>query len=166
MRVVVSFELQGAPDEIGPVLSQLTGILTGAQSEGNEEPDSDWWTPERAAAFVSGLTEPALAALRIIAEGAPRVAFAEVQRRMGMPGLKLAGRLSSIGFAVARMGGPVPFVRDYYQRVYHIDPQVAKILGEAIVGEMARRQPTGERIRARPARARSSGRSAIRPRAE
>jgi hypothetical protein len=168
MRVVVSFELQGAPDEIGPVLSQLTGILTGAQSEreGEEEPDSDWWTPERAAAFVSGLTEPALAALRIIAEGAPRVPFAEVQRRMGIPGLKLAGRLSSIGFAVARMGGPVPFVRDYYQRVYHIDPRVAKILREAIVVEEARRQPTGERIRARPARARSSARTPIRPQPE
>ena len=166
MRVVVSFELQGAPDEIGPVLSQLTGILTGIQSEGavEEEPDADWWTEERAAAFVSGLTELALVALRIIAEGAPRIPFAEVQRRMGIPGLKLAGRLSSIGFAVARMGGPVPFVRDYYQRVYHIDPRVAKVLREAIIAEEARRQLTGQRIRPRPSRTRTSGRTPARPR--
>jgi hypothetical protein len=85
---------------------------------------------------------------------------------MGIPGLKLAGRLSSIGFAVARMGGPVPFVRDYYQRVYHIDPDVAAILREAIVAEEARRPPTGERIRARPGRARSGDRPALRPRSE
>jgi len=165
MRVVVSFELQGAPDEIGLVLSQLAEIISGAQSEGAGEPDSDWWTLERAAAFVSGLTAPALAALRIIAEGAPRVSFAEVQRRMGMPGPELAGRLSSIGFAVARMGGPVPFVRDYYQRVYHIDSRVAKTLSEAIAEEV-RRRPKGERVRSRPARARSSGRSPIRPRSQ
>ena len=164
MRVVVTFELQGTPEEIGPLLGQLNETIMGAQSE--EGPDSSWWTPERAAAFVSGLTEPALGALRIIAEGAPRVPFAEVQRRMGIPGLKLAGRLSSIGFAVARMGGPVPFVRDYYQRVYHIDPDVAAILREAIVAEEARRPPTGERIRARPGRARSGDRPALRPRSE
>jgi hypothetical protein len=164
MRVVVTFELQGTPEEIGPLLSHLSETITGAESE--EGQDSSWWTPERAASFVSGLTEPALGALRIIAEGAPRVPFAEVQRRMGIPGLKLAGRLSSIGFAVSRMGGPVPFVRDYYQRVYHIDPEVAKILREAVVAEEARRQPSGERIRSRPARARGAGRSAIRPPSE
>jgi hypothetical protein len=170
MRVVVSFELQGTPEEIGPVLAQLSETINGAQSE--EEADATWWTPERAAAFVNGLTEPALSALRIIAEGAPRIPFAEVQRRMGMPGLKLAGRLSSIGFAVARMGGPVPFVRDYYQRVYHIDPEVAKILREAIVVEEARRQPSEGRVRARAvrtrgsARAGGSGRSAIQPPSE
>jgi hypothetical protein len=167
MRVVVTFELQGTSEEIGPLLAQLSETINGAQSE--EEADATWWTPERAAAFVSGLTEPALGALRIIAEGAPRVSFAEVQRRMGIPGLKLAGRLSSIGFAVARMGGPVPFVRDYYQRVYHIDPEVAKILQKAIVTEEARRQPSREHAGARtarvrgPARARGSGRSAIQP---
>jgi hypothetical protein len=160
MRVVVTFELQGSPEEIGPLLAQLSETLTGTQSD---EEDATWWTPERAAAFVSGLTEPALSALRIITEGAPRVPFAEVQRQMGIPGLKLAGRLSSIGFAVARMGGPVPFVRDYYQRVYHMDPSVAKILREAITAEEARRQPSGQRVRARPGRARNSGRSAIRP---
>jgi hypothetical protein len=161
MRVVVTFELQGTSEEIGPLLAQLSETINGAQSE--DEADVTWWTPERAAAFVSGLTTPALTALRIITEGAPRIPFAELQRRMGMSGLELAGRLSSIGFAVARMGGPVPFVRDYYQRVYHIDPRVAKTLGEAIAAE-ERRRPTGERIRTRPARSRRGGPSPVGPR--
>lgn len=161
MRVVVTFELQGTSEEIGPLLAQLSETINGAQSE--DATDATWWTPERAAAFVSGLTAPALTALRIIAEGAPRVPFAEVQRRMGMPGPELAGRLSSIGFAVARMGGPVPFVRDYYQRLYHIDPRVAKTLRDAIVAE-ERRRPRGERIRTRPPRTRASGRSPVRSR--
>ena len=142
MEIVVKIEIHGEPEEVGLLLADLSGTLL-EQSPGQEGPGNDWWNPERAAAFVRELTPPALRALRIIAEGAPTVSFRHVQQQMGMKGLQLAGRLSSIGFAVARLGGPVPFARDHYQRVYYMDPAVGKILKDAAIREQARRKQAG-----------------------
>src|SRR5262245_55660331 len=127
MRVLVTLEIEGDSTEVGLLLGQLSeSLLTAHQAEG--ETDDGWWTADRAELFVRELTEPALRALQIIAQGAPRVEFRELQRKMGLPGPKLAGRLSSIGFAVARTGGRAPFVRDYYQKAYFMDVAVAKTL--------------------------------------
>jgi hypothetical protein len=142
MEIVVKIEIHGEPEEVGSLLADLSGTLL-EQSPEQEAPGADWWTSERASAFVRELTGPALRALRIIAEGAPSVSFRHVQQQMGMKGLQLAGRLSSIGFAVARVGGPVPFARDHYQRAYYIDPGVAKILKDAAIREQARRHKVG-----------------------
>jgi hypothetical protein len=137
MEISVTIELKGEPDEVGLMLAQLGETLIGEETA--NKVDASWWTPEKAAAFVTDLTDPALQALALIADNAPNVSFRDVQREMGMTGLQLAGRLSSIGFAVARQGGPVPFVRDYYRRSYSMDPEVAEVLTEAIAKETARR---------------------------
>jgi hypothetical protein len=120
-------------------------MLVGSLEEEDEDEEADaesrvWWTPERAAAFVGELTPPALQALSVIASHAPRITFREFQRRMGMSGAQLAGRLSSIGFTVARQGTPFPFVRDYYQKVYLMDETVAAVMRTATAAEMAQRR--------------------------
>jgi hypothetical protein len=145
LRVRVIVELEGEPEEIGLVLSQLGETLAVANvgelevGEMDEVESRMWWTPQRAAAFVRELTPPALQALSVIASHPPRLSFREFQRRMGMSGPQLAGRLSSIGFTVARQGTPFPFVRDYYQKVYLIDDEVAAVLHDAADAETARR---------------------------
>jgi hypothetical protein len=154
MQVRVTVELQGEADEVGLVLTQLgETLLVGSIEEVDEDEDEDedeehetdaesrvWWTPERAKAFVGELTPPALQALSVIASHPPRITFREFQRRMGMSGAQLAGRLSSIGFTVARQGTPFPFVRDYYQKVYLIDETVAAVMRDATATEMAQRR--------------------------
>jgi hypothetical protein len=147
MHVRVTVELQGEPDEVGLLLTQLgeTMLVGPLEEEEDEDEESDaesrvWWTPERAAAFVGELTPPALQALSVIASHAPRITFREFQRRMGMSGAQLAGRLSSIGFTVARQGTPFPFVRDYYQKVYLMDETVAAVMRTATAAEMAQRR--------------------------
>jgi hypothetical protein len=155
MDVRVTLELHGDPDEVGLLLTQLgETMLIGPVEEEDEGPASDaesrvWWTPERAAAFVNELTPPSLQALSVIASHAPRITFREFQRRMGMSGAQLAGRLSSIGFTVARQGTPFPFVRDYYQKVYLMDETVAAVMRDATATEMAQRR---NEPRERPAR--------------
>jgi hypothetical protein len=145
VQVRVTVELQGEPDEIGLLLTQLGETIAGG-SLNNEDEDQEseaasraWWTPDRAAAFVRELTQPALQALSVISSNPPRLSFREFQRRMGMSGPQLAGRLSSIGFTVARQGTPFPFLRDYYAKAYLIDDAVAAVLRDATAAEMERR---------------------------
>jgi hypothetical protein len=148
MQVRVTVELQGEPDEVGLLLTQLgeTMLLEELDVGDEDEQEQDevesrlWWTSDRAAAFVRELTPPALQALSVIASHPPRLSFREFQRRMGMSGPQLAGRLSSIGFTVARQGTPFPFVRDYYQKLYIIDEGVATVMREAAAAETARRR--------------------------
>jgi hypothetical protein len=144
MRVTV--ELQGQPEEVGFLLAQIAEAIAVADVRDVDVEESDevesrmWWTADRAAAFVRELTPPALQAVNVIASHPPRLSFREFQRLMGMSGPQLAGRLSSIGFTVARQGTPFPFVRDYYQKVYLIDETVAAVLSEAAAAEIARRR--------------------------
>jgi|tagenome__1003787_1003787.scaffolds.fasta_scaffold19761555_1 hypothetical protein len=156
MQIRVNVELQGEPEEVGLLLAQLgeTMLISDeADDEGledDEEEDPQWWTPERAEAFVTELTDPAVQALSVIAAHAPRLGFRELQRRMGMTGPQLAGRLSSIGFTVARQGAPLPFVRDHYQKVYMIDEKVAALMRDATANEMTRRRDQPARGRPTP----------------
>jgi hypothetical protein len=145
MQIRVNVELTGEPEEVGLLLAQIGETLLGEDidEESEDEPDVEdpsWWTPERAEAFVRELTGPALRALSVIASHPPRLSFREFQQRMGMTGPQLAGRLSSIGFTVARQGTPFPFVRDYYQKVYVIDENVARVMREATAKEIAWRR--------------------------
>jgi hypothetical protein len=146
LEVRVTVELQGESDEVGLLLTQIgETILVGSVEADEEDEENDaesrlWWTPERAAAFVGELTPAALQAVSVIATHAPRITFREFQRRMGMSGGQLAGRLSSIGFTVARQGTPFPFVRDYYQKVYLMDETVAAVMRDATAAEMAQRR--------------------------
>ena len=157
MHVRVTIKLQGEPEEVGLLLTQLGDTMLGhavddEEDEDEEEDDAEsrlWWTPERAAAFVRELTLPALQAVSVIASHPPRITFREFQRRMGMSGHQLDGRLSSIGSTVARQETPFPILRDYYQKVYLIDETVAAVLRDATAAEMARRRNEPRRGSAR-----------------
>jgi hypothetical protein len=154
VEVKVTVEFRGDDlEEVGLFLIQLGSLLEkgvedqeredGQDGEGEEELEgnSAWWTPERAATFVNELTDPALRALAVIADHAPKVSFREVQREMMASGMPIPpGRLSSIGFAVRRLGYRYPpFVRDYYQRAYQMDTDTAEVLKPAIRNELRRR---------------------------
>jgi hypothetical protein len=138
MQIRVSVELTGTPEVVGLLLAQLSDVLTSTESG---DGGADWWTPERSGELVRELTDQSLQALAIITELAPRASFVDVKERMARLGLQLApGHLSSIGFAVRRLGYPAPpFVRDYYQRAYLMEEPVAQTLGEAIHKELPRR---------------------------
>ncbi len=139
MQVSINLQLQGSLKEVGLMLAQLGELFFG-EEEFDEDVDGAWWTAERAAAFVEELTDTALQALAIIAEQAPKVSFRDVQQGIGMTGVELAGRLSSIGFALKRHGAPFPFVRDYYQRVYLMDEKLAALFRSTIATEFSRRE--------------------------
>jgi hypothetical protein len=155
VHVRVTVELQGEPEEVGLLLTQLGETMLGGslededQDQENDAASRAWWTPERAAAFVRELTPPALQALSVISSHPPRLSFREFQLKMGMSGQQLAGRLSSIGFTVARQGTPFPFLRDYYAKTYLIDEDVAAVLRDATVAEMERRRREPRRRLAR-----------------
>ncbi len=149
VEVKVTVEFRGDDlEEVGLLLVRLRSLLDDEEQEQDDEQDAEaeadgnptWWTPERAATFVNELTDPALRALAVIAEHAPKVSFREVQRQMMASGMPIPpGRLSSIGFAVRRLDFPFPFVRDYYQRAYQMDPRAAEVLKPAIQEELRRR---------------------------
>jgi hypothetical protein len=139
VQVKITIEVTAEQSQIVPFLTAATRLFQDHPRTADDA--AAWWTAERAAAFVRTLKPPALHALRIIAAGAPRVAIPSVQREMGRAGVPMTpGGLSSIGFAVRRLGSPPPFVRDHYQRAYLMERDVAEVLLRAIEDETRRRR--------------------------
>jgi len=134
----VTIELDGSSAELGRTLRLMGDGLESEDAE-FEAPSSDkengsagWWTPRRADRLIREITNNARLALAAICEEAPEVSFETVQERIGLDGIKTGGTMASIGFAVRRMRAPEPLVRDYNRRVYIIEPNVARVLLEAI----------------------------------
>ncbi len=143
-QVKVTIEVTGDGEEAARILNAVRAALTEEQAPAGRRrargTDASWWTSDRAAALVRRLKPPALHALGTIAESAPSVRVATVQREMQRAGLTMTpGALSSIGFAVRALGAPAPFVRDNYARAYRMDPAVATALLPAVRAEEARR---------------------------
>jgi hypothetical protein len=145
LECTVTIEVSGSYPQLTPILEDL-GRLFGEQNVrvvGRTVPDTEW-DAERAAQFVAELKAPAMVALRHIAAGAPKVGVAYVRAQMARAGLPTTpGTLSSIGFAVRRLGFPPPFTRDGYQRAYHMDIHVARHLLAALDAEEERRRSSG-----------------------
>jgi hypothetical protein len=140
MEIRVSIEVTGPPEEVGSLLGRLSEVL----ANGDELESSDTiqpWTSDSAAEFVGELTDLSLQALGIIASHAPRARFVDVRRDMAKLGLTLTpGSLSSIGFAMRRLGyANPPFLRDYYQRAYLMDSDIAGGRRPATEKELHRR---------------------------
>jgi hypothetical protein len=145
LQCTVTIEVSGDYTQLEPVLGEL-GRLFGEQNVRvvGRASRSTEWDEDRAARFVAELKTPALVALRQIAEGAPKVGVAHVQAQMAKAGLPITpGTLSSIGFAVRRLGFPPPFIRDGYQRAYLMEPDVAGHLLTALDAEEKRRRAAG-----------------------
>jgi hypothetical protein len=157
VECVVKIEVSGTPEEMALVLRKLETLMheisaspparSEARSPAKSPPHAHgngWWNPERAQSLVRTLTPAALMALKLIAERAPETPVQEIQSEMHRAGLPMTpGRMSSIGFAIRRLGAPAPFVRDAYQGMYHIDKRVAELFLGAIDAEELRRQQTG-----------------------
>jgi hypothetical protein len=146
MQIKVTIEVTGERAQVSQFLAAASRLLQ--DDPGMTGENGAWWTEDRAAAFVRALKPPALHALRIIASGAPKIGIQYVQREMKLAGLPMTpGRLSSIGFAVRRLGSPAPFIRDHYQRAYLMDTEVAEVLLPAIDEESRRRRQLRDRPR-------------------
>jgi len=144
MHVKVTIELSGEQSQLAPVLAELARTLSAEVTAETDESDPSWWTDERARAFVSELKLPALLALQAIAAGAPKTRVVSVQRELKRQGFRMSpGALSSIGFAVRRLGVSPPFVRDNYQGVYVMDTDLAALLQVSIKDELGRRRSNG-----------------------
>lgn len=145
LQCTVTIEVSGNYPQLMPVLAELGRVFgeKNVRVVGRATTDSEW-DEERAAQLVAELRAPALVALRHIAEGAPKVGVAHVQAHMAKAGLPTTpGTLSSIGFAIRRLGFPPPFTRDGYQRAYLMEPDVAGLLLTALDAEEKRRHAAG-----------------------
>jgi hypothetical protein len=154
VRCDVKIEFSGTEQEMAVFLGKLQGLMqdvsttavVAAESHSAAGPTGRqdgplWWDPDRAQAFVRTLTPAALLALRLIAERAPAIPVTEIQGEMQRAGLPMTpGRMSSIGFAVRRLGAPPPFTRDAYQGTYHMDQRLAGLFLRASEEEERRRR--------------------------
>jgi hypothetical protein len=68
--------------------------------------------------------------VEFIARNAPRVEFDAVAQHLGLNGQELGGAMSSLGHSAPTLAKMVK--RDYGRREYVVDPEVAKIILEAL----------------------------------
>jgi hypothetical protein len=134
--VKATIELEGSPAELGRALRLMGHGLESeepqSETPGPENGTAGWWTPRRADRSIREIKDNARLGLAAICERAPETSFEAVQEQIGLDGIRTGGAMASIGFAVSRMRAPKPFVRDYNRRVYIIEPNVARVLLEAI----------------------------------
>jgi hypothetical protein len=139
VHVKVTIELSGEHTDLSPILAELSRVLSPDMLVSEAEPAS-WWSEDRARTFVHELKLPALVALQVIADGAPKARVAAVQHELKRLGFRMTpGALSSIGFASRRLNAPAPFSRDNYQGVYVMDSEVAAVIQGAVKEELDRR---------------------------
>lgn len=95
----------------------------------------DGWTRKRLSKYLLYLTEKGLAALRVIAEGAPTTTFDHVQKKMGFTDpSKYGGMMSTFGHAVNATPGVTerPFHINYSTRTYEMDEALAALTVELL----------------------------------
>lgn len=131
--------IQGDPAEFREAL-QLILAAGGAVTLGQEatsqsdDPTSgpSSWTPEEFAHFWKTITSDARAILQELAKRPDGYTFHELQEAVGLDGLKVAGRLSSVGHAMNQFQGKrEPVTRDYRTRHYFMDPEVASLINQS-----------------------------------
>ena len=133
MNARVVIELDGSADEIEAWLRRLadgeTASVTVPASPA-EEPEQPY-TPVVADQLVRRISPEARRAVRYIAENAPEVSWADVQRHLGRNGVQIGGVMASFGFA-ENAGIPRPYQNDRARRVYRMDPYVASAILDAV----------------------------------
>ena len=126
----------------------VVSVVNAAYSEGQpksvaaegstsvEEPSlPNGWTRKRLRKYLLHLTENGLAAMRIIAEGAPTITFNTVQAKVGITDpSKYGGMMSTFGHAVNGTPGVTerPFHINYSTRTYEMDETLAALTVELL----------------------------------
>jgi len=123
----VTLTIESDHEELPVVLQQLlnmeaSGVTPSVQ--GTEE-----WSVEEVATFLDMIKPDAREILVEIAKRPDGYPWAEMQEHVGLSGLAIAGRMSSIGHAMNRFPAKQPLhERDYQRRVYRMDPKYAEII--------------------------------------
>jgi hypothetical protein len=123
-HIKVTIEVEGPPADVVSWLRQLPTDADPMDAEAT-------WTPELAERLVSEVSPKARKVLRHLAQGAPEVAFKQLQHALKVDGVALGGIMASFGFA-ERRGIPRPYRVDHVRRVYYMDHEVADLVLDAL----------------------------------
>ncbi len=138
----VTITIEGNEEEIRGTLERLlTPPATAAPTEGETAGESEapaapaeGWTPEEIEAIWEQITPHSRRILAEIAKRPQGYPFEDLQKVLGLAGLPVAGRLSSVGFAERRVApqkrssGAKLVTRDYRARTYTMQPEVAEVI--------------------------------------
>ncbi len=121
----LTITLEGVPGE--DLRAELLKVLqVNGQAKGQVQPAIIDWTPEDFTKFWIGLKDDAKKLLPEIAKHAPTYPFADLRKTVGMQGLSVAGRMSSVGHQQRQFPNRPPVVtRDWNARVYHMEMRIA-----------------------------------------
>ncbi len=140
----VTITVEGEAEEIRRTLESLLGALNEEQNGHVEEQDAlhettvdTRWTPEEVAALWGELAPQARPIVAEIAKKPEGIYFDAVRKSLGLEGLTVAGRLSSLGFALKRLklNKPEPIVRDWRAKQYRMAPEVAEVIRQLAENE-------------------------------
>lgn len=140
VKITISITIESNPGEDSRTFIRLDkeGLINGTSDveEGEqvsvESPESlSSWTLQEVSGLLSRITPDARRILQEIAQHPNGYAFHDLQAAMNMDGLKIAGRLSSLGHRLAGYKGKMaPVTRDYSRRAYFMLPEVAQAIRE------------------------------------
>jgi len=146
----ITITIEGDEQELAGALQRLlvVGQDGAAGQGGNGAPaaaaaaapaPAAGWSPEELAAYLSMVKEDARRIVTEVAKRPEGYPFDDLQEVLGMGAQNIGGRLSSVGHALRRFPGkPGLIERDYRQRAYRMDPEVAKTIRElAVTGDEA-----------------------------
>lgn len=121
----LTITLEGQPGE--DLRAELIKVLfPNGQAKVEAKTATIDWTPDDFTKFWAGLRDNAKQLLPEIAQHAPTYPFEDLRKAVGMKGLEVAGRMSSIGHQQNRFPNrPAVVIRDWNARVYHIDKRIA-----------------------------------------
>jgi hypothetical protein len=124
----VTLTIEAEHDELPDVIRQLFGLVSASKLE---EDDVEDWTEEELRDFVDIIQDDARRILSKVVQHPDAYPWDDLKAELGVSGYTRAGMMSSIGHAENRFPGKPPIIeRDYRQRVYRMDPEIAATLAK------------------------------------
>lgn len=132
----MKFSFEGEPEEFEGFLKllreqRLSSDLSEGERKNSAPTDKLPLTPEEIPQLINKLTDEARKLLFELAKRPEGYPFADLQRVTRLSGTQISGRMSSIGHKMHNFPGKAePVTRDYSQRVYYMQPEVAQAIRE------------------------------------
>ncbi len=139
---MVKITIEGNPDEVARTLRRLgRQAFVDEPQDGEQEveqvssvpgdrmDDKPSLSPEEVTQLLSQITPEARRILEEIARHPDSYTFQDLQRTLNLSGTEIAGRLSSVGHKMRHFRGKAgPVTRDYTQREYRMQPELAEVI--------------------------------------
>lgn len=121
----LTITLEGEPGE--DLRAELIKVLfPNGQAKAEAKAATIEWTPRDFTKFWHALRDNARKLLPEIAKHAPTYSFGDLRTAVALPGLTVAGSMSSIGHQQNQFPNRPPVVtRDWNARAYHMDMRIA-----------------------------------------